>query len=88
MANLHTRKPDERTSEWLEHNTAQFSLETPKMMYYRKTCMLTDRHHYLYFAAKDRTPLRPILHLLLLRAREGSRGTALGRHIKVALLPP
>jgi hypothetical protein len=72
MANLHTRKPDKKTSELLEYNIAQFSLEALKMMHYRKTCKLTDRHHSLYFAAKDRTPLRPILYLLLLCAWEGS----------------
>jgi hypothetical protein len=42
MANLHTRKPDERISEWLEYNTAQLSLEALKVMHYRKTCILTD----------------------------------------------
>jgi hypothetical protein len=72
MANLHTRKPDEKTSELLEYNTAQFSLEALKMMHYRKTYILIDRYNSLRFVAKDRTPLRPILHLSLVCAWEGS----------------
>ena len=87
MTNLHTRKPDEKTSELLKYNIAQFSLEALKMMHYRKTCKLTDRHHSLYFAAKDRTPLRPILYLFIVVCLGGVRGTVLEGHIKAALLP-